>query len=81
MDGQQSIQGRRKDSRGRPSKMGAETAVQFNIIIDVLWGWSVDLEETIKDLVGQRSRSVLRRRQNVILSHSLNIARAFKVLI
>ena len=53
---------------------------QFNIIIDVLGGWSVDVEETMKDLVGQRSRSVLRRMQKVILSHSLNIARTFKVL-
>ena len=42
---------------------------QFNIIIDVLGGWSINLEETMKDLVGQRSRSVLR-----ILSHSLEIA-------
>ena len=50
------------------------------IIIDVLGGWSVDLEETLKDLVGQRLRSVLRRTKKVILSHSLNIARAFKVL-
>ena len=53
---------------------------QFNIIVDVLGGWSVDVEETMKDLVGQRSRSVLRRMQKVILSHSLNIARTFKVL-
>ena len=51
---------------------------QFNIIIDVLGGWSADLKETMKDLVGQRSRSVLRRMQKVILSHSLNIARALK---
>ena len=53
---------------------------QFNIIIDVLWGRSVDVEGTMKDLVGQRSRSVLRWMQKVIPSHSLNIARAFKVL-
>ena len=53
---------------------------QFNIIIDVLGGWSADVEETMKDLVGQRSRSVLRRMHKVILSHSLNIARTFKVL-
>ena len=32
----------------------------------------MDLEETMK--VGQRSRSVLRRMQKVILSYSLNIA-------
>ena len=53
---------------------------QFNIIIGVLGGWSIDVEETMKDLVRHRSRSVLRRMQKVILSHSLNIARAFKVL-
>ena len=54
---------------------------QFNIIIDVLQGgWSVDVEETMKDLVVQRSRSLLRRMQKVILSHSLNTARTFKVL-
>ena len=34
---------------------------QFNIIIDELGELSVDVEETKKDLVGQRSRSVLRR--------------------
>ena len=53
---------------------------QFNIIIGVLGGWSVELEETMKELVGQRSRSVLRRMQEVILSHGLNIARTFKIL-
>ena len=53
---------------------------QFNIIIDVFGGWSVDIGETMKNLVEQRSRSVLRRMQKLILSHSLNIARAFKVL-
>ena len=35
----------------------------------------------MKDLVRQQSRSVLRRMQKVILSHSLTIARASKVLI
>ena len=53
-------------------------AKQLNMIIDVLGGWTVQLEETLKDLVGQRSRSVLRRMQKVILSDSLNIARALK---
>ena len=28
---------------------------QFNIVIDVLGGWSVDLEETVKEVVGQQS--------------------------
>ena len=36
---------------------------QFNVIIDVLGGWSVDVEETMKGLFGQRLRSVLRRMQ------------------
>ena len=38
---------------------------RFNIIIDVLGGWSVDLKETMKDLVGQRPRSMLRRMQEI----------------
>ena len=41
----------------------------------------MDLEETMKELVGKRSRLVLRRMQKVILSDSLNIARTFKILI
>ena len=82
--GQQSNQRRRKDSQVRPIKLKQQypgyEVKQFSNIIDVLGGWSVDVEETMKDLVGQRSRSVLRRIQKVILSHSLNTARAFKVL-
>ena len=54
---------------------------QFIIIIDVLGGWSVDLKETMKDLVSQRSKSVQGQLQKAILSHSLNIARTFKVLV
>ena len=84
MDGQQNNQRRRKDSQVRPSirlelkqQYPGYEVKQFNIIIDVLGGWPVDVEETMKDLVGQRSRSVLRRMQKVILSHSLNVARAF----
>ena len=53
---------------------------QFSNIIDVLGEWSVDVEETMKNMVGQRLRSVMSRMQKVILSHSLNIARVFKVL-
>ena len=53
----------------------------FDIVIDVIEGWSMDLEETMKELVGQRSRSVLRWIQRVVLSHSLYIARTFKILI
>ena len=53
--------------------------IDYNFIIIIIIA-IIDVEETMKDLVGQRSRSVLRRMQKVILSQSLNIARAFKVL-
>ena len=77
MDGQQSNQRRRKKTaKYAPLRWELKQQYpvyevkQFNIIIDVLGGWSVDVEETMKDLVGQRSRSVQRRMQKVILSHS-----------
>ena len=53
---------------------------KFNMVNDVLEGWLVELKETVKDLVGQRSKLVLRRTQKLILSYSLNIAGVFKVL-
>ena len=34
---------------------------KFNMVNDVLEGWLVELKETVKDLVGQRSKLVLRR--------------------
>ena len=54
---------------------------QCNVVIDVLGGWSKDLEKTIKKLVGARGREVLRRMQKAIISSSLNIARAFKATV
>ena len=54
---------------------------QYNIIIDVLGGWSKELEKLMKELVGVKSDKILRRMQKAVLSHSLNIARSFKVLI
>ena len=49
---------------------------QYNIISDVLGGWSEDLEAKMKELVGERTRHVLKRMQKVVLSHGLNIARS-----
>ena len=46
---------------------------QFNIIIDVLGGWSREVDLALRELFGTRSGDVL-------LSHSLNISRTFKVL-
>ena len=34
---------------------------QYNVIIDVLGGWSEDLEAKMKELVGERTKHVLKR--------------------
>ena len=52
---------------------------QYNIIMDVHGGWSRDLDVTMKELVGSRSKRVLQNMQKTVLSGSLNIARTFKV--
>ena len=54
---------------------------QFNIVMDVLGGYSEELESTIRSLVGvKRGKEVLLKMQKAVLSESLNIARFFKVL-
>ena len=54
---------------------------QFNIVMDVLGGYSEELESTIRSLVGvKRGKEVLLKMQKVVLSEKLNIARFFKVL-
>ena len=50
---------------------------QCNIVIDVLGGWSKELESTMKKRVGARAKDVLRRMQKAITSCSLNIACTF----
>ena len=35
----------------------------------------------MKELVGERTKHVLNRMQKVVLLHSLNIARSFKILL
>ena len=52
---------------------------QYNIIKDVLGGWSKDLDATLQKLVGNRAKDVLRKMQKASLSGTLNIARTFKV--
>jgi len=52
---------------------------QHNIIKDALGGWSREMDTTIHEMVGSRSREVLRKMQKVVLSGILNIARTFKV--
>ena len=52
---------------------------QYNIIVDVLRGWSADVEVAVKELVGWRHRDVLKKMQRACLPVTLNIARTFKV--
>ena len=54
---------------------------QYNIIVDVLGGWSTDVEVAVKELVGRRQRDNLKKMQRACLSVTLNIARTFKVAI
>ena len=47
---------------------------QYNIIMDVLGGCSKEVEQNIKELVGNKSESIMRQMQKAILSSSLHIA-------
>ena len=47
---------------------------QYNIIMDVLGGCSKEVEKNIKELVGNKSESIMRQIQKAILSSSLHIA-------
>ncbi|XP_067038840.1 uncharacterized protein [Acropora muricata] len=53
---------------------------QYNIIMDVLGGWSEETEISVQSLVGRKTTHVLERMQEAVLSATLNIARTFKVV-
>ena len=52
---------------------------QHNMIIDVLGRYSQDLIKTLKQLVGNRYRSVEAQMQKAVVTSSLHFARSFKV--
>ena len=52
---------------------------QYNIIMDVPGGCSKEVEQNIKELVGDKCESIMRQMQKAILSSSLQIARMFKL--
>ena len=54
---------------------------QYNIIIDVLGGFSADVSQTVKELVGEKSATILQRLQRSVISSTLNFARSFKILL
>ena len=52
---------------------------QYNIIMDVLGGYSKEVEKNIEELVGDKCESIMPQMQKAILSSSLHIARMFKL--
>ena len=52
---------------------------QYNMIIDVLGGCSKEVEQNVKELVGDKCQSIIRQVQKAILSGSLHVARMFKL--
>ena len=52
---------------------------QYNVITDVLGGWSVDMERSLRVLLGSRCREILRIMHRSVISSTLHIARTFKV--
>ena len=52
---------------------------QYNVIIEVLGGYSKHLEKSVRKPLGERARGVLERMQKSVISNTLNIARTFKI--
>ena len=56
------------------------TITQFNVIVDVLGGYSMGTAEKVRKFLGlDRGNQVLFNMQKAVLSYTLNIARSFKV--
>ena len=84
MDGEQRKKARREDHQVWPPPLGTQAAVprirQYNIIIDVVGGWSTEVDEAMRKLFGARGEEILLRMQRAVISHTLNIARTLKVM-
>ena len=52
---------------------------QFNIIVDVLGGYSRDVRKALKELVGDKSDTIALQIQKLVITSSLNIARRLKL--
>ena len=53
---------------------------QFNIIVDVLGGYSRDVRKALKELGGYKSDIIALQIQKSVITSSLNIARRFRLL-
>ena len=49
-------------------------------MIDVLGGWSTEVDEAMRELFGAPGGKILLRMQRAVISHTLNIARTLKVM-
>ena len=49
-------------------------------IIDVLGGYSEEVRRSVKSLVGERSKLVLKKMQKAMLKSTMNITRSMKIL-
>ena len=52
---------------------------QYSIIVDVLGGSSKEVEQNMKELVGEKCESIKRQMQQAVLPSSLQIDRMFKL--
>ena len=82
MDGEQRKEARREDPLRWELKQQFQgyDIRQYNIIIDVLGGWSTEVDEAMRELFGARGGEILLRMQRAVISHTLNIARTLKVM-
>ena len=53
---------------------------QHKIIIDVLGGWSTEVDKAMKELFVARGGEILLWMQRAVISHTLNNARTLKVM-
>ena len=52
---------------------------QYNVIIDILGGYSKHLKKSVRKLLVATALGVLERMQKSVISNTLNIARTFKI--
>ena len=53
---------------------------QYSIIMDVLGGWSIEVDKAMRELFESRGGKILLRMQRQVISHTLNIAYTLKVM-
>ena len=56
------------------------TIKQHTIIIDVMGGWSRDVDVFMRELFRGWGEGILGRMQKAVLSNTLNISRTFKII-